>query len=68
MAKCNKCGKGGFFFKVNSNGTCKECERIAILQGEEQQLQERIAKIQADFCINEKSFNEMKDNRNCIKR
>ena len=64
MAKCNKCGKGGFFFNVNSNGTCKECERIAILQAEERQLQERIQKIQADISVNENSFNEMKDKRN----
>lgn len=64
MAKCNKCGKGGFFFKVNSNGICKECERIARLQAEERQLQERIAKIQADISVNENSFNEMKDKRN----
>lgn len=28
MAKCKKCGKGGIFFKVNSNGICKDCERI----------------------------------------
>ena len=49
---------------VNSNGTCKECERIAILQAEERQLQERIQKIQADISVNENSFNEMKDKRN----
>jgi len=66
MAKCNKCGKGGFFFKVNSNGICKECERIAILQAEERQLQERIAKIQTDFSVNEKSYNEMKDKREVL--
>jgi hypothetical protein len=63
MAKCNKCGKGGLFFKINSNGICKECERIVRLQAEERQLQERIVKIQADLSINEKSYNEIKDKR-----
>jgi chromosome segregation ATPase len=66
MAKCNKCGKGGFFFKVNSNGICKECDRIAILQAEERQLQERISKIQSDISINEKSYNETKDKRDVL--
>lgn len=66
MAKCNKCGKGGLFFKVNSDGICKECERIARLQAEERQLQERIAKTQAVLSISEKSYNEMKDKRDAL--
>jgi hypothetical protein len=48
--------KVDFFFKVGSNGICKECERITILQAEEQQIQERIAKLQADFSIDERQF------------
>ena len=28
MAKCKKCSKGGLFFKVNTSGICKECERL----------------------------------------
>lgn len=66
MAKCNKCGKGGFFFKVNSNGICKECDRIAGIEEKERQLQERISKIQSDISINEKSYNETKDKRDVL--
>ena len=32
MAKCKRCGKGGLFFKVNTNGICKDCERIEKLE------------------------------------
>lgn len=66
MAKCIKCGKRGLFFKVNSNSICKECDRIVQLQAEEQQLQERIAKIKDDYSVNEKALNEMKDNRDIL--
>jgi chromosome segregation ATPase len=66
MARCNKCGKSGFFFKVNPNGTCKECERIAGLQAEECQLQENITKERADYSIVEKSYNELKDKRDAL--
>jgi len=38
MAKCKDCGKGGFFFKVNSAGLCKDCERISILKAKENRL------------------------------
>lgn len=58
MAKCNNCGKSGFFFKVDSNGICKDCVRITQLQSEERQLQERIEKLQAAFSIDEHQFFE----------
>ena len=28
MAKCNRCGRKGLFFKVNSEGLCKDCADI----------------------------------------
>jgi hypothetical protein len=56
MAKCNNCNKSGFFFKVDSNSICKDCVRITQLKAEEQQLQERIAKLQAAFSIDEQQF------------
>jgi hypothetical protein len=66
MAKCNKCGKRGLFLKVNSNGRCKECERIAVLQAEEHQLQENIGQLQSDYLAAEISYNQIKDNRAAI--
>lgn len=32
MAKCNRCGRKGLFFKVNSDGFCKQCEEITTLE------------------------------------
>jgi hypothetical protein len=77
MATCNKCGKGGLFFKVNLSGRCNECERIAQIQEEERQWQNKIAglkdqerqlkatiaQIEAEFSATVNSFNEMKDNK-----
>lgn len=46
MAKCNMCGKSGFFLKLNTYGYCKECEqriaenRIRYLKEEEQRKQQ----------------------------
>ncbi|HOV13233.1 MAG TPA: GIY-YIG nuclease family protein [Spirochaetota bacterium] len=59
MAKCKKCGKGGIFFKVNSNGICKDCERITNLQMEEETLREK-------FLNTEKSYNEIKNKRDSL--
>ena len=78
MAKCNHCGKNGLFFRVNTQGFCKECERISKLQDEEnqikerirktkdeeRQLQERLNKTQANYELSEKSYLEMENNKN----
>jgi len=58
MAKCKDCGKGGFFFKVNSNGLCKECERISILKAKENKLLSDIKALE-DACA--KCNNEYSD-------
>ncbi len=49
MAKCNKCGKSGLFFKVNTEGKCKECSRILLLQREETELLDKITKHQEEI-------------------
>ncbi len=49
MARCKDCGKGGFFFKVNSDSLCKECERISALKTKEQKLQNDIKALE-DAC------------------
>jgi hypothetical protein len=55
MARCKDCSKSGFFFKVNSNGLCKECERISILKAKEQKLQTDIKALEnsCSKCKNE---------------
>lgn len=35
MAKCKICGKHGLFFKVNSDGVCPDCIRLADIQERE---------------------------------
>jgi len=42
MAKCTRCGKGGVFHKVGSDGRCKECSRIEKLEEEDRRLSQAI--------------------------
>lgn len=63
MSKCNRCGKKGLFFKVNSNGRCNDCERITALQLEENNLKENISKAKNDYAVIESSFKQIKENR-----
>jgi len=44
MAKCNKCGKRGFFLKLNSSGVCIDCERIEKLRIETKTLEDNYNK------------------------
>jgi|GEM_PF-277516 len=39
MARCKKCNTSGFFLKVNTNGICKDCERMEKLEYEKASLQ-----------------------------
>lgn len=66
MARCETCGKGGFFFKVNSNGKCNECERIAALQAEENKLHESLARLRSDCSAEEESYKEIKNSREIL--
>lgn len=66
MSKCNHCGKSGIFFKVNTNGKCKECERIDKLTTEENSIKQEI-----NTLINQKtevttSYEKIKNERNIL--
>jgi len=49
VAKCNRCLKKGLFLKVNTNGVCKECERIEKLEAETKALEAQYAKLDSDY-------------------
>jgi len=66
MGKCNRCGKGGWFFKINSNGMCQECERIAELEAHELQLQKSIAIIQNNIATENKNYIDIKEKRQSL--
>jgi predicted RNase H-like nuclease (RuvC/YqgF family) len=38
IGKCKRCGKGGFFHRVNKSGLCDDCERIEMLQAKQDAL------------------------------
>jgi chromosome segregation ATPase len=65
MAKCKHCGKGGLFFKVNAEGLCVNCVRIEKLE-EERQLKASIEQLNKDYSQTEKSYKEIKQNRDSL--
>lgn len=54
MARCNKCGKKGFFINLNSNGMCQDCERIDLLESKEESLKQSIEKLNTELANKEK--------------
>jgi chromosome segregation ATPase len=66
MARCKRCGKGGLFHKVNERGLCVDCERIEKLEEEERQLRAGIEQLKTDHSKTEKSYQEIKQNRDSL--
>ncbi len=60
MAKCSKCGKSGIFFKVNTQGKCKECERVEKLLAEENEIKSQIELLNTKRAETEKSYESIK--------
>lgn len=46
MAKCPKCGKKGLFLKLTNKGVCKDCMRLALIEENENEAQERLKKLE----------------------
>lgn len=42
MAKCNRCGRKGLFFRVNSEGLCKDCEALTAIEKRKQELDDDV--------------------------
>lgn len=53
MAKCNYCGKKGFFLKLNNSGMCSECEQLFITE----EYFQKIANLYNEICC-EVTFEE----------
>lgn len=66
MAKCSKCGKSGIFFKVNTQGKCKECERIEKLLTEENEIKSQIELLCTKKIETEKSYETIKTTRDTL--
>ena len=49
MAKCNKCGRKGLFFKVNSEGLCPECAAQTLIDKEKQNIEEKRQQLNRDI-------------------
>ena len=66
MAKCKKCGRGGFFFKVNAKGYCHDCTRLEALQAEQAYLSENIEQFNAVLAKNKQEYEELKQNKEAV--
>ncbi len=58
MGKCKKCGRKGLFFKVNSDGICRDCVALLNIQVEKTELekQKESLKVQLDDLSSDISF------------
>ena len=61
MGKCKRCGRKGFFFKVNSDGLCKNCEILEKLENEEKFLNEKVSNLSSKLSDQEKLMKELSD-------
>ena len=61
MGKCKRCGRKGFFFKVNSDGLCKNCEILEKLEKEEKVLNEKVSNLSLKLSDQEKLMKELSD-------
>ncbi len=42
MAKCNRCGRGGLFRKINVSGLCADCEKLVQIEQESAALSQKL--------------------------
>jgi hypothetical protein len=72
VAKCKKCGKGGFFQKLNEKGLCSNCAINERLQIEESNLQAHIELLKGEISKIQLERQEVESDRqkiyNTIKR
>jgi DNA repair exonuclease SbcCD ATPase subunit len=61
MAKCVKCGKKGFFLKVNAKSLCQDCERLEILAAQEFQIKHSIEILNTELADKEKLYQTICD-------
>jgi hypothetical protein len=59
MAKCQKCGRKGLFFKVNSDGLCSDCVALTAIEKEKDSLDVQISQAKDELSqIRQKISNE----------
>lgn len=66
MAKCNRCSKSGFFFRVEASGACKECERLIKLESDERELRSRLDQLTKNFVSTSASLQDVTERRVAI--
>ncbi|MCL2138268.1 MAG: GIY-YIG nuclease family protein [Treponema sp.] len=57
MAKCSRCGKKGFFLKLENSGVCSDCERVVKIEADIKRLETEHDKLDASY----KNLKENKD-------
>lgn len=58
MAKCQRCGKRGLFFKVNSDGICKDCVRLVDIEGQVKETESLLEFLNEQLSDREKLYDE----------
>lgn len=63
MAKCERCGKGGIFSKLEPSGLCGNCDRIVKLEFEEASLKKEIAERKSELSEVRTTYKEIYENK-----
>lgn len=61
MAKCRKCGKKGFFLRVNPDGLCNDCQRSSVLEAEENRLRQSIESLSSQLVEKDKMYQSISE-------
>lgn len=60
MAKCAKCGRKGFFLRVDQNGLCQNCAAIAEFERNRDELQSEIHRLEETLSDRQSAFEALK--------
>lgn len=61
MAKCKRCGKHGFFLKVNSEGICQDCLRLADIERQVGEAESKLSTLNEQLSDQQKLYDEISD-------
>lgn len=60
MAKCKRCGRGGLFRKVNSQGLCPDCAALQEIESTRNSLSKEIEQLEQALNERQSTYDELK--------
>lgn len=60
MAKCSRCGKKGFFLRVNKDGLCLNCQHLLAYENEKAELEQQLSLVKNQLADTTALFENIK--------